>query len=853
MEMDPNRFGELIDELSLALVMLDPEDLIALGEVLERIEKLHQAAEPLGVPAALLVLTGMRKAVEAIILARVPDKNEALEPVGDGVSLLQDMVRHLAGGLEFTPDLKAFETGLKKKTGVEPGLPTPAPGPSPKAEEPGSPPGPAPTVEEAAPPVSASQPQIDFTQDQDLFFSFLTESLEHIETIEINIINLEQSPENLDTINSIFRPFHTIKGVAGFLNLTDIHVLTHHVENLLDEARNERLPVTSSLTDLVLDAVDLLKKMFADLQQKLEGGPQPDADLGIPAFLDRIEAVRLGQGIEIAQALADEESRYSGQKIGAILVDQGLVDQAELEHIIENQQQAKLRMLGEIALEKGVISAEELETALRLQDEDKEKRLGEILIETGLADPAEITQAIRAQEDLRGRKLGEILVKQKQAGVREVTRALREQRKAPMGSAALEGRTVKVDTVKLDSLIDLVGELVIAQSLVHSNEKILSLKDQKIVRDLGHMSRITSELQRTAMAMRMVPIRQTFQKMIRLVRDLSHKSAKQIELFMQGEETEIDRNMVEAIYDPLVHMIRNSVDHGMDPPQLRAKNGKLPEGRITLRAFHKGGNVVIEIEDDGQGLNRDRIVAKAVERGMISSDDQLNDTAVYNLIFQPGFSTAEQVTDVSGRGVGMDVVRKAIDRLRGKIEVNSKRGQGTTITIRLPLTLAIIDGMIVRVGRNRYILPTMSISESFRPGPGDYHTVKGQGEMIKVRDKLLPLIRLDQVLEMHGDVSDPQEALVVVVENENQSRCLMVDEVLGKQEVVIKSLGERLKHVRSLAGGSILGDGQVGLILDINGLFEVSDQVSAVRLPAISQGMADGGQDLMDDWGMGPA
>ena len=313
---------------------------------------------------------------------------------------------------------------------------------------------------------------------------------------------------------------------------------------------------------------------------------------------------------------------------------------------------------------------------------------------------------------------------------------------------------------------------------------------------------------------------------------MSRKSGKEVDLIMSGEETEIDRNMVEAIYDPLVHMVRNSMDHGLETPEQRRELGKPTTGTIHLRAFHQGGSVVIEIKDDGRGLDRERIIQRAVERNLISEEDSLTDSALYSLIFQPGFSTAEKVTDISGRGVGMDVVKRAIEKIRGKVDVSSTAGRGTTISVRLPLTLAIIDGMIVRVGDHRYILPTAAIHESFRPSAGDYHTIRNKGEMIKVREELLPLVRLDNILEATGAVTVPSEALVVMVENEGERRCVMVDEVLGKQEVVIKSLGERLKHVRALAGGSILGDGRVGLILDVAGLFEVCDNYQAPPAPA---------------------
>jgi two-component system chemotaxis sensor kinase CheA len=340
----------------------------------------------------------------------------------------------------------------------------------------------------------------------------------------------------------------------------------------------------------------------------------------------------------------------------------------------------------------------------------------------------------------------------------------------------------------------------------------------------------------------MVQISNTFRKMNRLVRDLAHKFEKDVEFVAQGEDTEIDRNMVESIYDPLVHLIRNALDHGLEPPKERLAHGKSPKGSLLLKAFHQGGNVVIALTDDGRGLDVKKVLSRAEEKGLIQPGEHLSNAAVHNLVFQPGFSTVDNVTDISGRGVGMDVVRKSIESLRGKVDFVSEPNRGSTMTIRLPLTLAIIDGMIVRVGDNRYILPTISINQSFRPTPEEYFTVKNQGEMIKVRDSLLPLVRLDRLVNVAGAASDPADGLVVVIENEGQRRCLLVDEVLGKQEVVIKSLGERLKFVRTLAGGTILGDGRVGLILDVNGLFEAEAGGETAGL---------GGGAVSSDWEMG--
>jgi two-component system, chemotaxis family, sensor kinase CheA len=320
------------------------------------------------------------------------------------------------------------------------------------------------------------------------------------------------------------------------------------------------------------------------------------------------------------------------------------------------------------------------------------------------------------------------------------------------------------------------------------------------------------------MAMRMVPIKATFQKMIRLVRDLSKKSGKEVALEMQGEDTEIDRNMVEEIYEPLVHMIRNSVDHGIESPEERNRAGKAALGTVLLAAAQQGHDIVIEIQDDGKGLDAARIRAKAVERGLISEEAHLDDDSLYQLIFHPGFSTKDVVTEVSGRGVGMDVVKRSIESLRGKVEVSSVPGRGSRFQLRLPLTMAIIDGMVTRIGDERYIVPTIALKESLRPAQEAYLTVQGRGELINVRNHLMPLIRLHQVFDVEPRHHSPWEALVLVV-GENGSRyCLLVDEIIGRQEVVIKSLGGTMRNLVGVSGGAILGDGKVALIIDVKGV-----------------------------------
>jgi two-component system chemotaxis sensor kinase CheA len=380
---------------------------------------------------------------------------------------------------------------------------------------------------------------------------------------------------------------------------------------------------------------------------------------------------------------------------------------------------------------------------------------------------------------------------------------------------------VRVDTLKLDGLIDLVGELVIAQSMVVQNPDLKNITSEHLSRSLGQLRGITSDLQRTAMSLRMVPIRNTFQKMARLVRDLAAQQGKEIQLVLEGEDTELDRNIVEELSDPLIHMIRNSADHGIEATDRRIADGKPRAGTITLRAFHQGGFIVIQIQDDGKGLVPDRILAKAVERGLVKPDNSLDEQEIFELIFAPGFSTAEQITDVSGRGVGMDVVRRNIEKMRGKIEIQSVAGAGTTFTLFVPLTLAIIEGLLVGVGDQRYIIPTLSVRESFRPLPGMVTTVHGRGEMVHVRGRLTPMLRLGDHLHTPVNAVDPTQGIVVVVEAGQDSRCLLVDELIGKQEVVIKSLGEMFHNQTAFAGAAILGDGRVGLILDIHALVKL--------------------------------
>jgi two-component system chemotaxis sensor kinase CheA len=377
--------------------------------------------------------------------------------------------------------------------------------------------------------------------------------------------------------------------------------------------------------------------------------------------------------------------------------------------------------------------------------------------------------------------------------------------------------SIKVDMRKLDSLVDAVGELIIVQSLIQEDPVLAAHLDSRLGANLAQLKRITAGLQRSAMALRMVPIRQAFQKVSRIVRDLSRTAGKSVELVLSGEDTELDRKVVEEIADPLMHMVRNSLDHGIELPQVRAASGKRPQARIALSAFHQGGHIVIEIADDGTGLDTEKIKAKAIERGLIAPGATPSVEEIHMMIFTAGFSTAEKVTEISGRGVGMDVVRRNIDALRGSISIVSEPGKGATFRIKMPLTLAVLDGLIVGVGKERFVMPTTAVRESLRPLPSQVHKVQDEPRLVQVRDSLVPLVALGDMFRLPHQ-SDPSQATVIVIEDEGARVGLIVDALLGKQEVVIKSLGDTFGGVRGVAGGAILGDGRIGLILDAHGI-----------------------------------
>lgn len=672
--------------------------------------------------------------------------------------------------------------------------------------------------------VHADEAPVPLSGDRELLAEFVLEAREHMENADLHLLRLETDPGNQDAINAVFRAFHTIKGVAGFLSLTPIGNLAHVAEDLLDRARKQHIQLQGPLLDLVFEGVDALKHAIDEINRGLgsDGMMRPLPQL--QALAGRI-ADALGTALPTSRATPVARPAEA-PRLGDILVANKAASPESIETALERQRLNTAEPLGMVLRQSSVLSAETMRAALQIQEhEQPDTPIGEILVGMGVASAEEVEDALRLQKSGAALRLGESLVAAGDASPRAVLHALRTQRNdsEDRGAAIAVREAVKVDASRLDQLVDMIGELVIAETMVTQADEVRTIVSPNLRRRVRQLEKISRDLQSMATSLRMVPVRSTFQKMARLVRDLAKKTGKAVEFHMSGEETELDKGVVDKLGDPLVHMIRNSVDHGLeDTPDARIAAGKPPVGNVYLRAFHQGGNIHIEIEDDGRGLNREAILNKAIERGLIASGDVLQDREVWNLIFEPGFSTAAKLTEVSGRGVGMDVVRRNIAALRGQIDIHAESGKGTRFSIRLPLTLAIIDGMVFRVGTERFIVPTLSIVISMRPRREDLHSVTQRGTMIAVRGALLPLYRLGEVLEIPDAVNNPTQGTVMVVEHEGRQVGLLIDEILGQQQIVIKPLGEYLRGTPGLSGGAIMPDGNVGLVLDVAGLVELA-------------------------------
>jgi two-component system, chemotaxis family, sensor kinase CheA len=459
------------------------------------------------------------------------------------------------------------------------------------------------------------------------------------------------------------------------------------------------------------------------------------------------------------------------------------------------------------------------------RDDIASPRIGDILVAQGKADRQSIEMLAKDHPEA---PLGMAAIRAGTASATDVALALRTQERMKGSPKQFVETSVRVSTDRLDRLIDMVGEMVIAHSMVAQDSVVVQAAHYELLKKVNHTSKIVRGLQDLSMSMRMVPLKATFQKMARLVRDVARKVGKNVTFITEGEDTEIDRNLVDVINDPLVHMVRNAVDHGIESPEVRKKNGKPPNGTVKLSAFHSAGSVVVQIIDDGKGLDRKAILAKAIEKGMITDSSAVCDRDVCNLILEPGFSTAEVVTDVSGRGVGMDVVKKNIESLRGQVEITSEPGKGSVFRMSLPLTLAIIDGMVLRAGQETYVIPTVSIVRSIKPDPKDISTVFNKGRVLSLQGKLIPLYRMTRLYEIDDSGGDHEE-LVVVIEDDGNQAGLIIDELVGRQQVVIKTLGETMQKIPGISGGAIMPNGRVGLIVDIAGLMKLTSADTADR------------------------
>jgi two-component system chemotaxis sensor kinase CheA len=616
--------------------------------------------------------------------------------------------------------------------------------------------------------------------DSDLANLFIAEALDHLGTIEAALLELDDRPDDVTLLNDIFRPFHTVKGNAAALGVVSVEKVAHKVENLLDLARSGQLRMGHEEVDLVLRAVDVLTLMINDVGRRLAGEERTPHCASDAAQLVKLVAALIAKHMGDSAPHADAPAAPAP--------------------VVASQVDAPARSLSE--------SGFRLEFAFDAPAEDV------VTAPAPAPAPAEPVAPVAAAPALVAEVASATDSESTEAAV---TGGMNFGRRREDNATAVAA-AIKVDTRKLDNLVDVVGELIVVQSLIQQDPALAALVDGRLSRNMGQLRRLTADLQRNSMALRMVPIRQAFQKVARIVRDLSRTSGKPVDLVLSGEDTELDRKMVEEITDPLMHMVRNSLDHGIEPPSVRATTGKPARATVSLSAYYQGSHVILEIADDGAGLNTDKILERARSRGLVAADATPAPEDVHRMIFEPGFSTADQVTEVSGRGVGMDVVRRNIESLRGRVEIRTERGKGSTFFVRLPLTLAVLDGLLVRIGTERCVLPAAAVRESLRPRPEHVHFVQNQPRMVQVRETVLPLVSLGALLGMKTAALDPAAATVVVVEEGGMRIGLVVEELLHKQEVVVKSLGESFSTVRGVAGGAILGDGRIGLILDPHGI-----------------------------------
>ncbi|VAW70048.1 Signal transduction histidine kinase CheA [hydrothermal vent metagenome] len=674
---------------------------------------------------------------------------------------------------------------------------------------------------------------IDLEQFHDTFFE---ESFEGLDIMESGLLELEQGEVDMENINTIFRSAHSIKGGSGTFGFSEVAEFTHDLETLLDQMRNGEREVSVAVVDTLLGSVDVLRNMLNAIRDK--------ADIDARNVAEMTAAIKsiLGEENTVTEN-TDEPSTEVPAPGGWKVSFKPYIDIMKT----GNDTVRLLRELASLTDEVQVTVDNSSLPALGELDPEECYQLWDIQLTGGNVSEEDILEVFAWVDDECDLKI-ESLTENK--GYKGPERRDDERRKSTPERRGNERRStaktkesssIRVNISKVDELINMVGELVITQSMLSQfgdgeafNESTIERLKDGLAQLEGH----TRELQESVMRIRMMPISFAFQRFPRLVHDLSSTFNKKIELVMTGETTELDKTVLEKIGDPLVHLVRNSLDHGIESPEDRVNAGKSETGVIELGAFHQGGNIVIQIKDDGAGLNKNKILSKAKEKGLISNDERMSDDQVYDLIFRPGFSTADVVSDVSGRGVGMDVVRRNIRELGGAVEVRSTPGEGSIFTIRLPLTLAILDGQLVGIGDETYILPVISIIESLQVKTENINAVAGNAEVYRLRDEYIPIVRLYKIFGIKPVSTELETGLLVVVEAEGKKIAIYVDDLLGQQQVVIKSLETNFKKIEGLSGATILGDGTVALIIDIAGLIDLYQKDMANVVPVKGSGIA---------------
>jgi two-component system, chemotaxis family, sensor kinase CheA len=694
--------------------------------------------------------------------------------------------------------------------------------------------------------------------------TFLEESFEGLELMESSLLNLEQGDD--ETINSIFRAAHSIKGGAGTFGFLHVTEFTHLVETLLDELRDGRRTIDAEQTEVLLESVDCIRLMIEGVRDDVEYDESK-----IKETSEKLQTLLNNQQVEPSQA----DSRKSTETPIGDVENYWIIDFIPEHHLVQTGNDPlflfnALAELGELTVVADTSQLPPLNDAdveelyinwhLTLKSSASEQEIREIFewvedeclltiksdesatleldsndssattaVSTSVEEAAQtenITSQVSSEETNKDETPSieaEPLVTKEKTPNKPATKA-----KGDLGS-------IRVGVDKVDTLINLVGELVITQSMLSElgNDFDLS-KVEKLNNGLEQLLQNTKELQESVMRIRMLPISFAFNRFPRLIHDLANKTGKEIELIIHGENTELDKTVMEQIGDPLVHLVRNAVDHGIESAEARIAAGKSEKGTIWLDAYHQGGSIVIEIRDDGGGINREAVFNKAVEKGLIEPTTNLTDTQVFELIFEPGFSTAAQVSDISGRGVGMDVVKKNIQSLGGRIQVDSTPGSGSTFKVHLPLTLAILDGQLVRVGDQVFVIPLITIVESLQAKPELINRVSGDLVLYRLREDNVPVIPIYQLFDLPADTQEVDNSLLVVVEADDQKVGLLVDDLLAQQQVVIKSLKDNYQDVDGLSGATILGDGSVAMILDVPGMIQMA-LTRAQRLQSQSQ------------------